>query len=129
MSTLRSSSAVVALFAAALAAAMPAAAQFSPQAGGTYGQAGIYGQAPSSSVVIGGNVQVGTPSSLIIQGRNYGGYYPYPQTSPVIIIQQPTKPVYYSPVYYPQSYCTTSVIGIPIPTPYARDSVTGALCR
>lgn len=124
MSILRSSSAVIALFSATLAAAMPAAAQFSPQAGGTYGQAGIYGQATSSSVVIGGNVQVGTPSSLIIQGRNYGGYYPYPQTSPVIIIQQPT-----APVYYPQSYCSTSVIGSPIPTPYARDSVTGAICR
>jgi hypothetical protein len=125
MSILRSSSAVFALFASTIAAAMPAAAQFSPQAGGSYGQAGIYGQAPAtSSVVIGGSVQIGTPSSLIIQGRNYGGYYPYPQTSPVIIIQQPA-----APVYYPQSYCTTSVIGSPIPTPYARDSVTGALCR
>jgi hypothetical protein len=125
MSILRSSSAIITLFAAALTAAMPAAAQFSPQAGGSYGQAGIYGQAPAaSSVVIGGNVQIGTPSSLIIQDRNYGGYYPYPQTSPVIIIQQPA-----APVYYPQSYCTTSVIGSPIPSPYARDSVTGAVCR
>ncbi len=121
MSILRSSSAIIALFTAA-AAAMPAVAQFSPQAGGNYGQAGIYGQSPaSSSVVIGGNVQIGTPSSLIIHNRSYGGYYPYPQTSPVIIIQQPA--------YYPQSYCTTSVIGSPIPTPYARDSVTGAVCR
>jgi hypothetical protein len=109
MSILRSSIAAIALFTATIAAAMPAAAQFSPQAGGSYGQAGIYGQAPAtSSVVIGG----------------YGGYYPYPQTSPVIIIQQPA-----APVYYPQSYCTTSVIGSPIPTPYARDSVTGAVCR
>jgi hypothetical protein len=124
MSTLRFSSAAIALFTATVAAAMPAAAQFSPQAGGNYGQAGIYGQTPaSSSVVIGGGVQIGTPSSLIIQGRNYGGYYPYPQTSPVIIIQQPAAPVYY------QQSCTTSVIGSPIPTPYARDSVTGAVCR
>lgn len=123
MSILRLSSATIALLTATLAA-MPAVAQFSPQAGGSYGQAGIYGQTPAhSSVVIGGNVQIGTPSSLIIQGRNYGGYYPYPQTSPVIIIQRP------APVYYPQSYCTTSVIGSPIPTPYARDSVTGAVCR
>ncbi len=121
MSILRSSTALIALFAATAAATTPAAAQFSPQAGGNYGQAGIYGQAPaSSSVVIGGNVRIGVPSSLIIQNRSYGGYYP--QTSPVIIIQQP-------PVYYPQSYCTTSVIGSPIPTPYARDSVTGAICR
>jgi hypothetical protein len=123
MSILRSSSAVIAWFAATMTASMPATAQFSPKAAGNYGQAGIYGQAPAtSSVVIGGGVQVGTPSSLIIQGRNYGGYYP--QTSPLIIIQQPV-----APVYYPQSYCTTSVIGSPIPTPYARDSVTGVVCR
>jgi hypothetical protein len=121
MSILRSGSVIIALF-TAIAAAMPAAAQFSPQAGGSYGQAGIYGQTPSlSSVVIGGSVQIGTPSSVIIQGRNQGGYYP---ASPVIVIQQPAQPV-----YYPQSYCTTSVIGSPIPTPYARDSVTGAVCR
>lgn len=111
------SSVITALLAAM---ATPAAAQFSPQAGGSYGSAGIYGQAPASaSVVVGGNVQIRTPSSLIIQNRSYGGYYP--QTSSVIIIQQP--------VYYPQSYCTTSVIGSPIPTPYARDSITGAVCR
>jgi hypothetical protein len=125
MSILRSSITAITLLTAAIATAMPAAAQFSPQAGGYYGQAGIYGQAPAaSSVVIGGNVRIGTPSSLIIQGRNYGGYYPYPQASPVIIIQQPAVPA-----YYPQSYCTTSVMGSPIPTPYARDSVTGAVCR
>jgi hypothetical protein len=125
MPILRTSSVVISLFTATIAAAMPAAAQFSPQAGGNYGQAGIYGQTPAaSSVVIGGSVQIGTPSSLMIQGRNYGGYYPYSQPSSVIIIQQPT-----APVYYPQSYCTTSVIGSPIPTPYARDSVTGAICR
>jgi hypothetical protein len=124
MSILRSGSVIIALFTAA-AAAMPAAAQFSPQAGGSYGQAGIYGQVPSSSsVVIGGSVQIGTPSSVIIQGRNQGGYYPYYPASPVIVIQQPSQPV-----YYPQSYCTTSVIGSPIPSPYARDSVTGAICR
>ncbi len=105
--------------------ALPAIAQFSPQAGGFYGQTGIYGQTPdSSSVVIGGSVQIGTPSSVIIQGRSQGGYYPYYPTSPVIVIQQPSQPV-----YYPQSYCTTSVIGSPIPSPYARDSVTGAICR
>jgi hypothetical protein len=119
MSILRPSTITMALL-AAITAALPATAQFSPQAGGSYGQAGIYGQTPgSSSVVIGGGVQIGTPSSVIVQGRSLGGYYP--QTSPVIVIQQP--------VYYPQSYCTTSVIGSPIPSPYARDSVTGAICR
>jgi hypothetical protein len=119
MSILRSGTAAIALLAAATAA-LPAVAQFSPQAGGFYGQAGIYGQTPATSnVIIGGNVQIGTPSSLIIQGRNQGVYYP--QVSPVIIIQQPA--------YYPQSYCTTSVIGSSIPSPYARDSVTGAVCR
>jgi hypothetical protein len=124
MSILRSGTMAIALL-TALTAALPATAQFSPQAGGSYGQAGIYGQTPSSSsVVIGGGVQIGTPSSVIIQGRNQGGYYPYYPTSPVIVIQQPSQPV-----YYPQSYCTTSVIGSPIPTPYARDSVTGAVCR
>lgn len=122
MSILRSSTAVVIVLLAAATTALPAVAQFPPQAGGFYGQAGIYGQTPaSSSVIIGGNVQVGTPSSLIIQGRNQGVYYPYHQVSPVIIIQQPA--------YYPQSYCTTSVIGSSIPSPYSRDSVTGAVCR
>jgi hypothetical protein len=124
MSVLRSGTMAIALL-TAVATASPATAQFSPQAGGIYGQTGIYGHTPgSSSVFIGGNVQIGTPSSVIIQGRNLGGYYPYYPTSPVIVIQQPSQPV-----YYPQSYCTTSVIGSPIPSPYARDSVTGAICR
>ena len=117
ISILRSSSAVITLLAAAAA---PASAQFSPSAEGFYGQAGIYGQAPTG-IVIGGSVQTGVPSSLIIQNRSYGGYYP--QASTVIIIQQPVI----APAY--QSYCTTSVIGSPIPATYARDSVTGAVCR
>ena len=126
MSILRSSSAVIVLLAATMAAAMPAAAQFSPQAGGSYGQAGIYGQTQTSSgVVIGGSIQIGAPSPLIVPNRSYGGYYPYPQTPSVIIIQQPAAPIYYPQ----QSYCTTSVIGSSIPLPYARDSVTGAVCR
>lgn len=116
MSVLRSSSAVITL----LVATAPVSAQFPPPAAGFYGQAGIYGQAPTS-VVIGGSVQTGIPSSLIIQNRSYGGYYP--QASTVIIIQQPAV----APAYQP--YCTTSVIGSPIPTPYARNSVTGAVCR
>jgi hypothetical protein len=125
MSTLLSSSAVIALFTASIAAAMPASAQFLPQASRNHGHAGIYNHAyGSSSVVIGGSVQIGAPSSVIIQGRNQGRYYPYYSTSPVIVIQQPSQPVYYQ-----QSYCTTSVIGSPIPSPYARDSVTGAVCR
>jgi hypothetical protein len=117
------SSAITLLFAATLTAATPATAQFLPQAGGLYRQTGIYRQAPAT-VVIGGSVHIGTPSSVIIQNRSYGGSYPYPQASSVIIIQQST-----APVYYPQSYCTTSVVGSPIPTPYARDSITGAICR
>ena len=126
MSISRSSSTVVVCIAATIAAAMPAAAQFPSQAIGSYGQAGIYGQSQSSSgVVIGGSIQIGNPNPLIIPNRGYGGYYPYPQTSSVIIIQQPAAPVYYPQ----QSYCTTSVIGSSIPLPYARDSVTGAVCR
>jgi hypothetical protein len=116
MSILRSSSAAIVLFMTTVVAAVPAVAQFSPQVGRNHGQSPL-------SVIIGGNVQVGMPSSLIIQGRSYGTYYPDPQTSPVIVIQPP------APVYYPQSYCTTSVIGSPIPSPYARDTVTGAICR
>lgn len=41
----------------------------------------------------------------------------------VIIIQQP-------PVYaYPASTCSTSVVGSPIPLPYARDTRTGLPCN
>jgi hypothetical protein len=92
-------------------AAMPATAQFYPRARGN-------GHHPS--VILGDRVQIGVPSSVIIEGR---GYYLYPRQNSQTIIVQP------QPSYYPQSTCTTSVIGSPIPTPYARDSVTGAICH
>jgi hypothetical protein len=94
------------------ASALPATAQHYPQAGG-------YQRPKSSNVIIGNGVQVGAPSSVIINGQ---GDNQYPQTQ-VIIIQQPA--------YYPQQVnnCTTTVVGSPVPLPYARDSVTGAVCR
>jgi hypothetical protein len=111
MSTLRPCALAFTLLTLA-ATTLPATAQYYPQAG-------EYQRPQSSNVIIGNGVQVGTPSSVIINGQ---GYYRYPQTQ-VIIIQQPA--------YYPQQVnnCTTAIVGSPVPLPYARDSVTGAICR
>jgi hypothetical protein len=110
MSILRPLASSISLLTVVCATALSAAAQFHPQAGGN-------GHL-SSRVILGDRVQIGNPHAVIIEGRGY-----YNQTNSRIIIIQP------QPYYYPQSTCTTSVIGSPIPTPYARDSVTGAICR
>jgi hypothetical protein len=75
----------------------------------------------SGNVVVGDRVYLGPPSSVLINGHRG---YDYHQPTTVIIIQQ--APSYYS---YPTSTCTTSIVGSPIPLPYARDSRTGALCQ
>jgi hypothetical protein len=119
MSILRPLASVIVLL-SVCTAALPAAAQFYPRKGG-------YGQ--PSSVIIGDRVQIGVPSSVIVEGRGYYNqpYSLYPQTdyrsSPSVIFY-PSQPY-----YFPQSSCSNSVIGSPIPLPYARDSVTGAICH
>jgi hypothetical protein len=110
MSILRSGAAILAML--TLGTALPAAAQYYPRTG-------VY-RSTSPNVVIGNQVQVGAPRSVYVNGQGY--YSPYPQ---VIIIQQ--QQPYYNP--QPTNNCTTTVVGSPIPSPYARDSVTGAICR
>ncbi len=91
---------------------------------------------------LGRNQQQRSPSRAVYGDRFYNsypssigqnGYSPYfdrseridgfRQSSTVIIIQQ-------APVYaYPASTCSTSVVGSPIPLPYARDTRTGLPCN
>jgi hypothetical protein len=91
------------------AIALPATAQYNPLSG-------INQQPSSSNVIIGNGVQVGTPSSVIINGQGY--------SQPQVIIRPQTSAD-------PQQVdnCTSSLVGSPVPLPYARNSVTGTNCH
>jgi hypothetical protein len=87
---------------------LPATAQSYPPAGES--------QRPrSSNVLIGDRVQVGASSSVIINGQGYSQSRPQ-------VIPSATVPV-------TDTNCHRSVVVIPIPNHYAKDSVMGAICR